>query len=90
MSTTPFQPDDIYCIYCHAPAAGPCATCKALICSDCGELTGGAVKKVVVCKRCAEKGHGAVGLRAWLPLITIALGVAFAFVMLATLLSRCA
>lgn len=66
--TTPasFEPDDIYCVFCHAPASGPCATCQTLICVDCCELRGGAVKTVAVCKRCVEEGRGHVGWRAWL------------------------
>ncbi len=65
--TTPagFEPDDIYCVLCHAPAAGPCATCRALICADCSVLTGGAVKTVAVCTRCHGQGRGVVGWRAW-------------------------
>lgn len=64
-SPSRFQPDNLYCVYCHAIASGPCATCKALICVDCCTITGGSVKKVAVCKRCHEKGHGAVGWRKW-------------------------
>ena len=89
MSTTPFTPDDIYCVYCHAPAAGPCATCSALICSDCGELTGGSVKKVVVCHKCAKRGRGRVGLDAWLPFVVPAVGIAIALVVFVLIASRC-
>ncbi len=64
-SLSRFNPDDIYCVYCHAPAAGPCATCQALICADCGSLTGGSVKKVVVCQRCADGGRGEVTGKTW-------------------------
>lgn len=68
-SLSRFQPDDIYCVVCHAPAAGPCATCRKLICADCGELTGGSVKKVVVCHACARRGRGEVGWKAWAALL---------------------
>jgi hypothetical protein len=57
---TGFTPDDVYCVYCHAPAAGTCASCQALICGDCAELTGGAVQKAAVCASCFEAGRGRV------------------------------
>ena len=72
----PFQPDNEYCVYCHAVAAGPCATCHAMVCGDCCEITGGAVKKVAVCVRCARRGRGTVGWRAWAPIVVpITVGV---------------
>ncbi|MBH25588.1 MAG: hypothetical protein CMH57_14285 [Myxococcales bacterium] len=47
-----------------------------MICADCGALTGGAVKKVVVCQRCDAQGRGTVGWRAWVPIVApILLGV---------------
>ena len=48
----PFTPDDDYCVYCHAPAAGMCAACGALCCADCVELTMGWTTRRAVCPRC--------------------------------------
>jgi hypothetical protein len=59
----PFTPDDPYCVYCHAPAAGPCATCGALCCGDCVELVMGLTTRRAVCCSCIEKGHLPAG--AW-------------------------
>ena len=52
-----FQPDGIYCAYCHAPAAGACASCKAIVCADCSAVvTGAGGKSWAVCERCDEAG----------------------------------
>jgi len=64
-AASPFRPDDLYCVHCHAPAAGSCATCRAIICADCAVLTGGAVQGAAVCIDCGELGRGTVGWRAW-------------------------
>lgn len=50
----PFTPDDDYCVYCHAPAAGLCAGCGALCCADCVELVMGWTTQRAVCGSCAE------------------------------------
>jgi len=64
MSTQqPFTPDDVYCVYCHAPAAGLCAVCGALCCGDCVELVMGLTTRRAVCRSCLEKGHRPAG--AW-------------------------
>lgn len=60
-----WTPSTLYCVYCHAEAFGPCATCHALICSDCARMSGGSVKKVAVCYRCHEQGHGQVRRGGW-------------------------
>ena len=58
----PFQPDDVYCAYCHAPAAGRCASCRAIVCADCAELlTGAGGKSWAVCKDCHDEGPGTLG-----------------------------
>lgn len=59
----PFTPDDAYCVYCHAPAAGLCATCGALCCGDCVELVMGLTTHRAVCRSCLEKGRRPAG--AW-------------------------
>lgn len=51
---------------CGAPAVGPCATCLAMICGDCAEITGGEVKKVAVCGRCHRQGKGEISRATWL------------------------
>lgn len=52
-----FQPDAAYCVYCHAQAAGACASCRALVCGDCSALvTGAGGKSYAVCKECDERG----------------------------------
>jgi hypothetical protein len=51
---TPLQPDDDYCVYCHAPASGRCATCHALVCADCAEIRPGLSRPLAVCRACAD------------------------------------
>lgn len=65
--TTPFTPDDSYCVYCHAVAAGVCAACGALCCGDCVELVMGLTTQRAVCRSCIDAGRtsGDVGLRRW-------------------------
>lgn len=73
--TTPFTPDDQYCVYCHAIAAGFCAACGALCCGDCVELVMGLTSQRAVCHDCLAKGHrpGDLALRRWL--VVAAVGV---------------
>ena len=56
-STQPFDPDALYCVYCHAVAAGMCATCGALVCGDCAELTMGLTQQRAICSACAGQGR---------------------------------
>ena len=63
--TQPFSPDDAYCVYCHAPAAGPCAVCKALCCGDCVELVMGLTVRRAVCRSCLERGAHPADAAAW-------------------------
>jgi hypothetical protein len=53
----PFEPDSSYCVYCHAVAAGMCATCDALCCGECVELVMGLTKHRAVCRNCFAKGR---------------------------------
>ena len=71
----PFSPDDQYCVYCHAPAAGLCAGCQAICCGDCVELVMGVTKQCAVCQSCIEKGWSAPGKRP-LTLLAALLGAA--------------
>jgi hypothetical protein len=65
-ASQPFQPDGIYCAYCHAPAAGACASCRAVVCVDCAELVTGSGKSFAVCRDCRGKTSMA---RAWTSLL---------------------
>jgi hypothetical protein len=47
-----FTPDDEYCVYCHAPAAGPCAECGALCCGDCVDVVLQLSIPRAVCQSC--------------------------------------
>lgn len=59
--TQPFSPDDAYCVYCHAPAAGPCAVCGALCCGDCVELVMGIATRRATCQNCLASGYAPAG-----------------------------
>lgn len=76
--TSPFTPDDSYCVYCHAIAAGVCAACGALCCGDCVDLVMGLTTRRAVCHGCIEAGRqpGDVGLRRWVIGGLIAIAVA--------------
>ena len=63
--TQPISPDDVYCVYCHAPAAGPCAVCKALCCGDCVELVMGLTVRRAVCRSCLARGARPADVAAW-------------------------
>jgi hypothetical protein len=65
----PFTPDDEYCVYCHAPAAGMCAECGALCCADCVDVVMGWTARRAVCRNCAATvaaPTSSVGPAAWL------------------------
>ncbi len=79
MSLAPLQPDELYCVYCHRPAAGRCARCHALICADCADLESGLSRPVAVCHRClgARPPWGLSLLKwLWLPALLLAAAVA--------------
>jgi hypothetical protein len=61
MRLDPFSPDDLYCVYCHAPAAGRCAVCHALCCADCVELEMGITTQRATCRDCRTKGNALPG-----------------------------
>ncbi|MBX3024638.1 hypothetical protein KF840_06985 [bacterium] len=52
MQEQPFTPDDVYCVYCQAPAAGMCADCGALCCGDCVEVVLRLTSRRAVCRMC--------------------------------------
>jgi len=59
-----FDPDGLYCVHCHAEAAGMCARCGALCCGECVELRLGLTRHQAVCRVClAAGGQGRSG--AW-------------------------
>jgi hypothetical protein len=80
---SPLQPDQDYCVYCHAPAAGRCGTCHALICADCAELAPGLSRPLALCKKCATRPPAA-GLRllGWLVVPALVLAVLVLLVLL--------
>lgn len=53
----PFEPDELYCVHCHAPAAGMCAECGALCCADCVELRLGWTRQRAVCRACLARSE---------------------------------
>ncbi len=59
MQPAPFTPDALYCVYCHAPAAGQCAACHTLCCADCVEVVSGFVTPRAVCRSCLRAQPGA-------------------------------
>lgn len=69
----PFQPDDDYCVYCHAVAAGLCATCGALCCPDCVELEMGWTTQRAVCHACLRERGEASPRRRIAPALLAAL-----------------
>jgi len=76
--TQPVSPDDIYCVYCHAPAAGVCAVCRALCCAGCVELVMGLTTRRAVCRDCVAKGARPADARAWRWVVVAAIGLALA------------
>jgi hypothetical protein len=63
--TQPITPDDVYCVYCYAPAAGSCAVCRALCCGDCVELVMGLTTCRAVCRSCLARGARPADAAAW-------------------------
>lgn len=66
------------CTSCRAPAVGPCARCRALVCGACCVLTDGA-SPFAVCLACARGGGATLapkwrGLVGWLALIAVGIG----------------
>lgn len=80
MALQPFSPDNEYCVYCHAVAAGPCATCGAICCGDCVDLVMGLTTQRAVCHSCGEQLRTAAGAkrRRWA-------NVGFALIVLAAI-----
>jgi hypothetical protein len=84
-STQPISPDDLYCVYCHAPATGACAVCHALCCGDCVELVMGLSVRRAVCRSCLARGARPADAAAWRWVMTAA--VALVLVVLVILLA---
>jgi hypothetical protein len=51
-----FSPDNPLCVLCHAPAAGRCAGCHAMVCSDCCDVRSGASTPIAYCLPCLDAG----------------------------------
>ena len=68
MALEPFSPDADYCVFCHAPAAGPCAECGALCCGDCVEVVLRLSVPRAICRSCAADAPPSwwQRLRGWL------------------------
>jgi hypothetical protein len=82
MEPQTFQPDDEYCAYCHAVAAGPCAECGALCCGDCVEVVLRFTSQRAVCKPCLAASPRRAGGGVWRWLIAGALIAAAALALL--------
>lgn len=51
-------------MFCHAEAAGPCASCRCSVCGDCCTLTEGGARTWAICLDCdRRKGRSLAG--AW-------------------------
>lgn len=85
MQPTPFAPDEVYCVYCHAPAAGLCATCGALCCADCVELVRGIsiITPRAVCRSCVRDSRSPAEGSAFLRRMRWAAGLAVLVALLA-------
>jgi hypothetical protein len=74
----PFTPDEAYCAYCHAPAAGVCADCGALCCGDCVEIVLRFTSQRAVCHACLRdappRRAAGAGRWAWAAIALAALG----------------
>ena len=67
MQPQTFRPDDEYCVYCHAVAAGPCADCGALCCVDCVDVVLRFTSRRAVCKPCLRaEPSGGPSRRRWM------------------------
>jgi hypothetical protein len=92
MSLQEFSPDALYCVRCHAKAAGQCATCQSLVCADCCEISGGASKRVAVCVSCFDEGRGELTSADWMlvlrPIFVALLGLSLIALSLLAVLSR--
>jgi hypothetical protein len=56
--------DEEKCALCGAPAVGPCASCRILVCGDCCVLTEGGSRKFAICLRC-DRTKGRSLSAAW-------------------------
>jgi hypothetical protein len=81
VQTSPFIPDADYCVYCHAPAAGPCADCAALCCGDCVEVVMRFTSRRAVCRSCLAAAPAP--RRRWWAWLARLLAVAVAVALLA-------
>jgi len=75
MEAQPFVPDDEYCAYCHAPAAGACADCGALCCGDCAEVVMRLTSPRAVCRPCA-RAQASRGMWRWAVAVVVAVAAA--------------
>jgi hypothetical protein len=85
MQPETFQPDDEYCAYCHAIAAGPCAECGALCCGDCVEVVLRFTSRRAVCKPCLAEASRRDGgsRRRWIAAALAATAIVILSIVLA-------
>lgn len=87
MQPAPFTPDALYCVYCHAPAAGACAGCGAPCCADCVELLRGVITPRAVCRSCVRAGRVPAERSAFLRGLLVAAALAVLLAAVVYLLS---
>ena len=66
------------CSLCGIEAAGPCASCRQLVCGDCSAIVRGGAKIFAVCLRCEPRAESTLrarwtGLLLWLAGLLVAL-----------------
>ncbi len=76
--------DVVRCVLCGAPAVGPCASCKAMVCGDCCVLTEGGVELHAICARC-DRNKGRSLRTAWRSLVTASVLLIVALALFAAL-----
>lgn len=68
------------CSFCAREAAGPCASCRRLVCGECCTLTEGGVRTWAICLECDRKKGSWLGgawgsFGAWLVALLVGLAV---------------
>ncbi len=76
--------DEVRCAFCGELAAGPCASCRKMVCGDCCVLTEGGVETWAICLRCDRKKGRSLS-RGWTIVIlwftALLFGLAFLAIM---------
>lgn len=77
------------CALCGGPAAGPCMSCRAMICGDCCVLTEGGSRPYAICLRC-DRRKGRSLAPAWRGFLLFLGGILLALAAAVALLSQVA